>query len=130
MNLRNSRIIALVIVLVIISSAFIVQFKVTDKFDDARQNNYNSYYMKLESIGIFEEGAIQSENLQFLKLKNNFSFNLFKIYILTSLLYFANIFKLNYTSFISEMFKLNNYSVFVALFINKEDGKKRYYVYK
>lgn len=124
MKLLNRKKVAVIMVLVIIASIFIVH---NNNYESRHnnQNNFNTYYPELENFSIFEEEtANQFGSLQFFKSGNAFLFNLFKTSVLTSIYGFANIFKWKYTAVINIML-IYNYSVFVVLFNNKKDGKKK-----
>lgn len=124
MKLLNSKKVAVIMVVVIIASIFIVHYNNYESRHN-NQNNFNSYYSELENFSIFEEEtANQYENLQLFKSGNAFLFNLYKTCVLTSIYSFANVFKWKYTAVINVML-IYNYSVFVVLFSNKKDGKKR-----
>lgn len=120
----NSRTLAAIMILVIMASIFILQFKNSDSLDDDNQDNIEMY-ADMESISIFEEESAQNDNSHIFKASSNFMFSMFKTYILVNVCLSANIFKFKHSSVISEISRQFNYSVFVVFYTNKSDGKKR-----
>jgi len=124
MKLFNSKQIAVIMVVVIIASIFIFQYKSSENYDN-NQNNLNNYYPEIDSIRIFEEDTLNhDERLQLFKTNNTILFTLYKTCILVNIYNFANIFRWKCIAGLNFIL-ICNYSVFVVLFSNKKDGKKR-----
>ncbi|MEL7650170.1 MAG: hypothetical protein AAGU76_18960 [Sedimentibacter sp.] len=122
MKVNSRKVAALMIVLVILTSIFILQHKESSK---------NSYikdslevYTDMESISILEEDLGHGENAQLFKSGSTPLFSMFKTYILINAYLAANIFRLRHTQAASQVRMLCFYSVFVVFFANKKDGKK------
>jgi len=123
-KLFNSKQIAVIMVVVIIASIFIFQYKSSENYDN-NQNNLNNYYPEIDSIRIFEEDTLNhDERLQLFKTNNTILFTLYKTCILVNIYNFANIFRWKCIAGLNFIL-ICNYSVFVVLFSNKKDGKKR-----
>lgn len=124
MKLLNSKQIAVIMVVVILASIFLFHYKNIENRDND-QNILDSHYPELDSFSMYEvETANQDENLQLFKSSNTLLFTLYKTCILSNICDYSNIFKWKYTAVINVML-IYNYSVFVVLFSNKKDGKKR-----
>lgn len=122
--MKSNRKLAAIMILVIMASIFILQFKNSDSLDAENQDNIEMY-ADMESISIFEEESAQNDNSHIFKASSNFMFSMFKTYILVNVCLSASIFKYKHSSVISEISRLFNYSVFVVFYTNKSDGKKR-----
>ncbi len=122
--MKSNRKFAAIMILVIMASIFILQFKNNQKLDTDSQNNIEMY-AETESISILEEESAQNENSHIFKASSNFMFSMFKTYILVNVCLNASIYKHKHSSVISEICRLFNYSVFVVFYANKSDGKKR-----
>lgn len=122
--MKSNRKLAAIMILVIMASIFILQFKNNQKLETDGQNNIEMY-AETESISILEEEYAQNENSHIFKANSNFMFSLFKTYILVNVSLNASIYKHKHSSVISEICRLFNYSVFVVFYTNKSDGKKR-----
>ncbi len=127
MKLINSKKLAIIMVVVIIASVFLCQYINLD-IHNKNQVNSNNYYPQLDSYRIFEEDAISKDtNLQMFKTSNTLFFSLYKTCILVGICDFANVFKWKNIAAINFVL-IYHYSVFVVLFSNKKDGKKRQYL--
>jgi hypothetical protein len=122
--MKSNRKLAAIMILVIMASIFILQFKSNYRLESDSQNNIEMY-AETESISILEEESVQNENSHIFKANSNFMFSMFKTYILINVCLYASIFKHKHSTVISEICRLFNYSVFVVFFANKSDGKKR-----
>jgi hypothetical protein len=122
--MKSNRKLAAIMILVIMASIFILQFKNNSRLEADGQNNIEMY-AETESISILEEESAQNDNSHIFKASNNFMFSMFKIYILINVCLNASVFKHKHSTVISEISRLFNYSVFVVFFVNKSDGKKR-----
>jgi hypothetical protein len=122
--MKSNRKLAAIMILVIMASIFILQFKSNYRLESDSQNNMEMY-AETESISILEEETVQNNNSHIFKASSNFMFSMFKTYILVNVCLNASIYKHKHSSVISEICRLFNYSVFVVFFANKSDGKKR-----
>ncbi|MPM59472.1 hypothetical protein SDC9_106316 [bioreactor metagenome] len=122
--MKSNRKFAAIMILVIMASIFILQFKNNQKLEADGQYNIEMY-AETENISILEEEYAQNENSHIFKANSNFMFSLFKTYILVNVSLNASIYKHKHSSVISEICRLFNYSVFVVFYTNKSDGKKR-----
>ncbi|MFA9423356.1 MAG: hypothetical protein ACERLG_07245 [Sedimentibacter sp.] len=124
MKLLKIKHIAVIIFVVIIASTFMYQHINFDNRDN-NQVNSNNYFPELDSYKMFEEDAISKDaNFQMFKTCNTLFFSLYKTCILVGICNFANIFKWKNSAVINFVL-IYHYSVFVAIFSNKKDGKKR-----
>jgi hypothetical protein len=121
--MKSNRKLAAIMILVIMASIFILQFKSNYRLESDSQYNIEMY-AETESISILEEESVQN-NSHIFKASSNFMFSMFKTYILVNVCLNASIYKHKHSSVISEICRLFNYSVFVVFFANKSDGKKR-----
>lgn len=122
--MKSNRKLAAIMILVIMASIFILHLTNSGRLQADNQNNIE-IYAGTESINILEEESVQGDNSHIFKSSSNFMFSMFKTYILVNVCLNASIFKHKYSTVISEISRLFNYSVFVVFFANKSDGKKR-----
>ena len=120
MKLLNCKVTAIILVIVIFASIFLI---VSGNYGNSNQSILG-YYPSIENI--FEEELINHNELgQFFKWDKNIMFFLNMEYILFSIICYADILKIKRCDFINKLSKFNSYSIFIVLFINKEDGKKK-----
>ncbi len=124
MNLRNHKLISVILVVVIFASTFLFS---SFKYDNNNQTILN-HHPSLENI-IEEEFINQNENLQLFKWNKNIMLSLNMKYILFIIFIYNDLFKFRNLDFINKLFKFCKYSVFIVIFSNKKDGKKEKHVY-
>lgn len=120
MRINNYKMIAVFIVIVIVASIFLF----ASYGNDINKQAVINYYPSVENL--FEEEYFnQSDGEQYFKSNKNIMTSLNIEFILFSIFNNADILKVKHYDFINSLFKFLNYSVFIVVFLNKKDGKKR-----
>lgn len=127
MNLKNKKIIALLLTIVVIASILNVEH--TNFYNNSMkqdESNINEYYISQEVLNILEQKTKnESNNLFAYRFCNKIISNYFNKYIVGTIYSITNIYKLKYTAVINAIYSIYNDSVFVVIYIHKVDGKKR-----
>lgn len=121
MKKYNIKIISIIIIMLVFTSIFLFGY-----------NRYDANSKDIVSISPCFESYFQEQylfqnsgSLQFPRSNKNIVLSLNMKYILFKIIIFASLFKIINLDVVGKLLKINKFSVFIVLFINKKDGKKR-----
>ncbi len=126
MNVKNKKYIIVILVFVILTSIFNIEyFYLNNSIANHSENNFNKYYLTQDIINIIENINDKQYNIfQSYRFVSRLISNSYDKYIASNIGNYSNVYKLKFSAVINGNYNICDSCVNTVLYIHKKDGKK------
>lgn len=126
MNVKNKKYIVLILVFVILTSIFNIEyFYLNNSIVSHSENNFNKYYLAQDIINIIENINDKQYNVfQSYRFVSRLISNSYDKYIASNIDNYSSVYKLKFSAVINGNYNICDSCVNTVLYIHKKDGKK------